>query len=248
MLSAIKNTFDFVFEKGMFMTIMQVGLWAVVPYAILEGNIYYWLLALVMYFLYGMVGTVIVMHRLLTHRTFTSTRTFRYFGTFMGAMGSLLSPLEWAQQHVAHHRYSDTDKDPHSPVRRGWKTIFFCTHGKTTSSITTWRLFKEPFMHVLHKYYYAILASWILGLFIIGGFKLVVFAWALPCLATLWGQVVGVMAHDEHGATDGSLISRIFTFNESKHRYHHINPGDITKDGILYTFINLVRTDKHRIK
>lgn len=248
LLNNLKQSYSWIAEKGNFMTVMQVGLFAVIPYAVMEGNAWWWLLAFFMYFLYGMVGTAVTMHRLLTHRTFTTGKLFRYFGTFMGAMGSLLSPLEWAQQHVAHHRFSDTEKDPHSPVQLGWKAIFFCTHGKTTSTITTWRLFKEPFMYYLHKYYYLILFSWITLFYLIGGFKLVVFAWALPCLATLWGQVLGVMAHDEHGAVDSNIFSRIFTFNESKHRYHHINPGDITQDGILYHFINLVRTDRHRIK
>ena len=34
------------------------------------------------------------------------------------------SPLGWAAAHRAHHQYSDTEKDPHSPKHKGfWYSI-----------------------------------------------------------------------------------------------------------------------------
>lgn len=230
--------------KGAFMTAMQIGLIAVIPYAVVVGDVWWWLLALGMYTLCGGIGTVVTMHRLLCHKTFRTGKAFRYVTTFFGSMGSLLSPLEWVAQHVAHHRFTDTDKDPHSPVRMGWKAMFFVYHSKTQSTVSVMRLGKERFMRALHSHFYWILASYIAVLFMIGGTKLAVFAWALPCLATLWGQVIAVMVHDENGATNGNWFTRLVTFNEAKHRYHHENPGDITQDGIIYWFIQLVRTDK----
>lgn len=230
--------------KGTFMTIMQVGLLAVLPYAFVVGNVWWWSLALAMYIVCGFIGTVVTMHRLLAHKTFKTSKVYRYVSTFFGSMGSLLSPLEWVAQHVAHHRFSDTEKDPHSPVVLGWKAMFFMFHSKTQSGVSVMRLAKEPFMKNLHTHFYAILLTYITALFLIGGFKLVVFAWAIPCLATLWGQVLLVMVHDENGAYNGNWFTRIITFNETKHKYHHENPGDISQDGIIYWFINLVRTDK----
>lgn len=239
--------------KGTFMTVAQIGLFAFLPFAVEQGNVWWWLLALVMYTLYGGVGVVVTMHRLITHRAFKSGRTFRYVGTFLGTVGSLLSPLEWAQQHVAHHRYSDTEKDPHSPVIMGWRAMFFALHHGSTGTLTVVRLGKERFMRFLHEYFYWVLAGWVALLYLIGsllgaGREMVVFGWVLPCLGTLWGQVLAVMAHDEDGAKNGNWFTRAITFNETFHKYHHENPGDITRDGIAYWFINLVRTDKENIR
>lgn len=230
--------------KGGFMTLMQFLLLAVVPYAFVNGTLGWWLVALFMYTLYAGVGVVVTYHRLLAHRTFKSSKLYRYVSTFFAAMGSLLSPLEWVQQHTAHHRFVDTDKDPHSPVVMGWKAALFYFHKESKGTLFVMRLAKERFMRVMHQFFYPILALYVFFLWLIGGINAVVFAWAIPCLATLWGQVLAVMAHDENGATNGSWLSRIVTFNETWHKYHHENPGDITKDGIPYWFIRLIRKDK----
>lgn len=230
--------------KGFFMSVLQVGLFAVLPWAVMNGSWGWWVLALMMYVLYAFVGVVVTYHRLLSHRVFKSSLTYRYVSSFFAAVGSLLSPLEWVQQHTAHHRYVDTPQDPHSPNILGWKTWFFWFHIRSKGTLFVMRLAKEPFMRILHVHFYLILAIYIAVLWMIGGAHAVVFVWALPCLATLWGQALAVMAHDENGATNGSWLSRLVTFNETWHRYHHQNPGDITRDGAPYWFIQLIRTDK----
>ena len=43
----------------------------------------------------------------------------------LGLLGILSlngSPIFWKSIHVAHHRYTDTDKDPHSPTKGGWNS------------------------------------------------------------------------------------------------------------------------------
>ncbi len=36
-----------------------------------------------------------------------------------------MSKLDWVSVHVYHHTFSDTDKDPHSPVKKGLGRVFF---------------------------------------------------------------------------------------------------------------------------
>lgn len=57
-------------------------------------------------------------HRYASHRMFTTTpfweRTF-YLMAYVFQGSSFLSPRAYALMHRAHHAYSDTEKDPHSP-------------------------------------------------------------------------------------------------------------------------------------
>lgn len=231
-------------SKGNFMTLMQLGLFAVLPYAIVAGSLWHWLLALFMYAMYAGVGTVVTMHRLLAHRTFEAPLWLRYVGAFLGTVGSLLTPLEWVQQHVDHHRYVDTPKDPHSPVQLGWKALFFCNHSQGTGTIAVMRLAKDPVMRILHRWFYFILTMWVVTLYLIGGPEAAVFGWAIPCLGALWGQILIVFAHNEDGAKNAGWLNGALTFGENNHVRHHEDPRDITQDGMAYWFINRIRTDK----
>jgi len=230
--------------KGNFMTLMQLGLLLFIPYAVGIGNTWYWLLAIFMYAMYAGFGTVVTMHRLLAHKVFKTHWLVRNAGAFFGTVGSLLTPLEWVQQHLDHHRYNDTDKDPHSPKILGWKALLFCFHHQGTGKVAVVRLAKEPLMRFLHRWFYAILISYILLLYFVGGIPLVTFAWAIPCLMALWGQILIVFRHNENGPTNAGWLICLLTFGENNHVRHHQNPQDITQDGPAYKFINLIRTDK----
>jgi fatty-acid desaturase len=58
-------------------------------------------------------------HRLLTHGSFKTPRWLRYSITFVCAQYSG-SPMAWVGAHRVHHTISDTDGDPHTPVKGLW--------------------------------------------------------------------------------------------------------------------------------
>jgi sn-1 stearoyl-lipid 9-desaturase len=60
-------------------------------------------------------GITIGYHRLLSHRSFTCPKPVEYFWVFLGLLAFEGSPIWWATIHRAHHRWTDTEKDPHSP-------------------------------------------------------------------------------------------------------------------------------------
>lgn len=62
------------------------------------------------------LGNTVGYHRLLTHRGFTCGRGVRWTFTFLGALFSG-SPVVWVGLHRLHHARSDTDEDPHSPIK-----------------------------------------------------------------------------------------------------------------------------------
>jgi stearoyl-CoA desaturase (delta-9 desaturase) len=59
-------------------------------------------------------------HRLFAHRTYETSRVFRFLLGLLGTTAVQKGPLWWAATHRAHHRYSDQPGDPHSPVQRGF--------------------------------------------------------------------------------------------------------------------------------
>ncbi len=58
-------------------------------------------------------------HRGFAHRSFATSRPFQLALACLGASAAQLGPLWWVAHHRAHHRFSDTARDPHSPGVRG---------------------------------------------------------------------------------------------------------------------------------
>jgi len=66
-------------------------------------------------YIWHALGTTIGYHRLLSHRSFSCPKPVEYFWVLAGYLSFEGSPIWWASMHRAHHRYSDTELDPHSP-------------------------------------------------------------------------------------------------------------------------------------
>jgi stearoyl-CoA desaturase (delta-9 desaturase) len=55
-------------------------------------------------------------HRYFSHRAFKTSRAGQFLLAFLVVCSGQRGPLWWAMHHRAHHRFSDTERDPHSPV------------------------------------------------------------------------------------------------------------------------------------
>uniref|UniRef100_T1J8Z5 Fatty acid desaturase domain-containing protein n=1 Tax=Strigamia maritima TaxID=126957 RepID=T1J8Z5_STRMM len=62
-------------------------------------------------------------HRLWAHRTYKARLPLRIYLAFANALGFQNSIYEWSRDHRVHHKFSETDADPHN-ARRG----FFFAH------------------------------------------------------------------------------------------------------------------------
>src|SRR6202012_1444602 len=63
-------------------------------------------------------------HRYFSHRAFRTSRAVQFCLAFLAQTSAQKGILWWAAKHRRHHKYSDTDLDVHSPVKRG----FFYAH------------------------------------------------------------------------------------------------------------------------
>jgi fatty-acid desaturase len=76
--------------------------------------------AVILYFVAGMLGIGMAYHRLLTHRSYRTTRWVEYFLTWCGTLALEGGPIFWVATHRIHHQKSDHDGDPHTPREGTW--------------------------------------------------------------------------------------------------------------------------------
>jgi stearoyl-CoA desaturase (Delta-9 desaturase) len=88
-------------------------------------------------------------HRYFAHRSYKTSRLFQFVMAWLGCSAMQKGPLWWAAHHRTHHRHSDVEQDPHSPIARdfwwshiGW--ILAADHDDTNwSAIRDWRNYPE---------------------------------------------------------------------------------------------------------
>ncbi|MCB1198002.1 MAG: acyl-CoA desaturase, partial [Deltaproteobacteria bacterium] len=81
-----------------------------------------WVAVLVCVFMYylRMFGITGGFHRYFAHRSFKTGRVFQFVLAWLGTSAAQLGPIWWAGHHRDHHKFSDTPKDVHSPIQRGF--------------------------------------------------------------------------------------------------------------------------------
>src|SRR5258707_5048352 len=71
-------------------------------------------IAVVMYLLTA-IGIPVGFHRLLTHRSFQTSKPIEYAFAVLGSMAVQGPAISWVADHRKHHAHTDEEGDPHSP-------------------------------------------------------------------------------------------------------------------------------------
>lgn len=71
-------------------------------------------IAMVMYLLTA-IGITVGFHRLLTHRSFQTSKPVEYVFAALGSMAVQGPVISWVADHRKHHAHTDEEGDPHSP-------------------------------------------------------------------------------------------------------------------------------------
>jgi stearoyl-CoA desaturase (delta-9 desaturase) len=93
----------------------------VVAVVLLWNSAVNWLDLAIMAVLYVLTGLGITVgyHRLLTHRSFQTSRPVQYTFAVLGSMSVQGPVLHWVADHRKHHAHTDEEGDPHSPHLAG---------------------------------------------------------------------------------------------------------------------------------
>jgi stearoyl-CoA desaturase (delta-9 desaturase) len=183
-------------------------------------------------------------HRYFAHRSYRLARVPQFILAFLGLTATQKGPLWWAANHRVHHKYTDTDRDPHSP-RRGfwwshWGWILSCENTETDfEGIQDFARFPE--LRFLNRNDW--LGPWTAGVvcFLIGGWSglVVGFFWSTVLLwhATFcvnsWAHVMGRRRYGTPDTSRNSVFVALITGGEGWHNNHHHYPAS-TRQGFYW--------------
>ena len=110
------------------------------------------------HFTFGMLGITVGYHRLLTHQGFTCPKWLEYTFAILGICTLQDSPARWVAIHRVHHKHSDEQPDPHSPLvnlfwgHMGWLFVQNRDNDKVGSFERYVRdLLRDPFYMALER-------------------------------------------------------------------------------------------------
>lgn len=202
-------------------------------YIFTTGNYYLLLLSLITYWIIGVLGINVYLHRFLSHRSFETYKLIEYPLSIISILTTVGSPLAWTCIHRQHHRSCEKKDDPHSPYLLGnLKTWFGFWNYKNLDVKLIKDLRKDKLQKFLHRNYTKILAIYVLILFFIDPVY-PIFIYAIPaCLCLHSTSAIIVIAH-RHGyrtydlkqdKSCNSWIANIITLGEGWHNNHHARP------------------------
>ncbi|HZZ00342.1 MAG TPA: fatty acid desaturase [Candidatus Baltobacteraceae bacterium] len=98
--------------------INRIGLFAIHAAALtaLLPATFHWsgpVVAAVLVYLTGALGTTLCYHRALTHRGLRMRKPLEYVCAVLGSLALQGDPIRWVATHRKHHAHSDADGDPH---------------------------------------------------------------------------------------------------------------------------------------
>lgn len=202
-------------------------------YLIIFGTVpaVYLLYSLLIYWFIGVFGINIGYHRLISHRSFNTSKWIEYTLALIGCITMIGSPLAWTALHRQHHGHAETELDPHSPYQLGWVKAWFGfwkidnIHPKYIKDIR-----KQIFYKYTHKFYFLINIVYIIILGLIDPVW-IIFGWAIPTVFVLHStsaiiviaHIHGYRNHQVNDESRNSWIASLITLGEGWHNNHHAN-------------------------
>ncbi|VDN08152.1 unnamed protein product [Thelazia callipaeda] len=208
--------------------------------------------------LMGVFGITAGAHRLWSHRSYKAKWPARLFLVFCNSMAFQNDVIEWSRDHRCHHKWTDTDADPHNTTRgmffahMGWLMVRKHPEVKRKGSqLDLSDLFKDPMLAFQRRHYLkTVFFAW----FIVPTFVPMYF-WSesfmiafytctlLRYCSTLHGTWLinsaahkyGFRPYNPHISPVESLWLAVTAMGEGGHNYHHTFPQDYrTSEYVLH--------------
>ena len=182
-----------------------------------------------MFLLYGFLWYLIIahvgvsagLHRYFAHKAFKSHWIYEILVLWMTNLIGLRSPIGWMGVHRMHHHHSDTDLDPHSPLKVGfWKVLFGIWKVEKIPTKYVRDLYQNPRILFFHNYWHVIWATQAFVALLISWQFFVAYT-VIPSILSLIGfGLVNGVCH-VGGKSRNFPIINILTAGEGYHAEHH---------------------------
>ncbi|CZR63905.1 probable delta-9 fatty acid desaturase [Phialocephala subalpina] len=199
---------------------------------------------LIYYFMTGL-GITAGYHRLWSHTSFTATLPIQIFLAAVGGGAVQGSIRWWSRNHRAHHRYTDTLKDPYSVQKgilyshMGW--MIFKQNPQDIGRVDISDLNNDPLVLWQHRHFVSVAifmaflfpmfvaglgwGDWKGGLIYAGILRLFVVQQATFCVNSL-AHWLGDQPFDDRNSPRDHVITALVTLGEGYHNFHHEFPSD----------------------
>lgn len=187
-------------------------------------------------------------HRLWSHRSYRANFFVRALLAFLGTVCHQGSIYHWSVDHRLHHKYSDTEHDPHNInngffySHMGW--LFVRKHPEFREIMKKYDysdLLADPIVAFQHRYYFLLAHVCSFGLpalyghymhdsIFVGLFYHGVLRWLLSLHAT-WcvnsvSHTFGYRPYRPDIPPSDNLFTSVVAVGEGWHNYHHAYPSD----------------------
>ncbi|XP_073952515.1 acyl-CoA Delta-9 desaturase-like [Choristoneura fumiferana] len=218
------------------------------------------MLWIVIHGVFILVGVTIGAHRLYAHKSFKATPFLKAALLLLQTASGQNSMFIWVRDHRLHHRYSDTDGDPHNS-KRGF---FFCHIGWLMSKKhpyvielgkkidmsdlkADWMvMFQKKYYYVLYIVFAIFIPVWVpvhyygeswWNSFLVAYIFRYVFQLNGTWLVNSAAHLYGTRPYDQNLQPVESWFVSFITLGEGWHNYHHTFPWDY-KAAELSTLFN----------
>lgn len=220
------------------------GFFLSISYTIYTGEWVYWLVSYLYFRVLWMFTNGIGLHRYFAHRTFETGPLRHKFLAWITVLGGVGSPFTWAIHHRHHHKFSDTDKDLHSPK---YGILSSITGSWAINPISWWEqrgvktipkdLYRDKTVMFITEHYYKLWAVIFFSSLLIGGWKFCLFFVMAPVGWNLFhGALTNCINHmtvtgsyRNYETPDNSqnhTLLNIYLLGEGLHNNHHAKPND----------------------
>lgn len=175
-------------------------------------------------------------HRYFSHRSYKMARVPQFIMAFGGTTCAQKGPLWWAAHHRDHHRYSDTDKDIHSPQKGFWWSHvgwILCNKHTETKYDRIKDFARFPELRFLNRFDW--IGPWALGIacylidgwrgLVVGFFTSTVLLWHSTFFINSLAHVFGRRRYATEDTSRNSALLAVLTMGEGWHNNHHYYPA-----------------------
>ncbi|KAF1808167.1 hypothetical protein P152DRAFT_406003 [Eremomyces bilateralis CBS 781.70] len=200
--------------------------------------------AVIYYFITGL-GITAGYHRLWAHTSYSASVPLRIFLALAGAGAVEGSIRWWSRDHRAHHRYTDTIKDPYS-VRKGllyshlgW--MIMKQNPKRIGRVDIADLNEDRIVAFQHRHFLKAVIimglafptlvcglawnDWMGGFIYAGLIRIFIVQQATFCVNSL-AHWLGDQPFDDRNSPRDHVITAVVTLGEGYHNFHHEFPSD----------------------
>ncbi|XP_069123114.1 stearoyl-CoA desaturase 5-like isoform X2 [Argopecten irradians] len=218
----------------------------------------------VMYFMLAGMGVTAGAHRLWSHRSYKARTPLRVLLAVCQSAALQNDIFDWVRDHRVHHKYSETDADPHNATRGfffshiGW--LLVKKHPKVIAKgklISLQDLYDDPVVMIQKRFYKlsvllmcfivpTIVPWYFWGETLWNSFYLASIlrytvvlnsTWLVNSAAHMWGS----KPYDRTINPSNNLAVVFCAFGEGFHNYHHVFPHDYATSefGLRYNFTTM---------